>query len=88
MYSKEKELEAIELKDVLKTAGYEINCSGRSKQIERTEIVGYNSSISKKIIKTLKEKVPALSHYEFVHQPVRHFCSSSDIVITIKEDKK
>lgn len=87
MYSKEKELEAIELKEALKVAGYDINCSGRSKQIEKTEIIGYNSSITKKNIKTLKEKVPALSHYGFAHQPVRHFCSSSDIVITIKEDK-
>lgn len=86
MYSRSKEIEAAAIKDELKTLGYDVNCTGRSNQISESQIIGYNSQISSDIIKTMKNEVPDIAEFDFVHLPVRNFCTSSDMVITIKED--
>ncbi len=86
MYSKSKEVEAYELKEQLKNLGYDVNCIGKSKQITESEIIGYNTQVSADIVRTIKRKIPDISRYHFVHSPVRSFCTTSDIVITINDD--
>ncbi len=87
MYSKSKEVEAYELKEQLKNLGYDVNCIGKSTQITESEIIGYNTQVSADIVRTLKRNVPDISRYHFVHYPVRSFCTTSDVVITINEDE-
>lgn len=86
VFSKKDEPEALEIREKLKEAGYKVNCTNRQRNIENAEIVGYNTSVSKNIINDIRNKIPEVSHHGFVHQPVRTFCNSSDIVITIKHE--
>ncbi len=86
MYARGKEIEAYGIKEQLKTLGYDVNCIGRSSLIEKSEIVGYNTQVSNDIIKAIRDKIPEISGFHYVHNPVRNFCNTSDIVITIKEE--
>ena len=87
MFDKSKELEALSIKEQLKTSGYEVNCTGRSTQIYHDEIIGYNTQIPHEIVRGMQRKIPELSKLKYVHQPVRNFCNTSDIVITLKNDE-
>ncbi len=86
MYSRMKEIEAMAIREQLKNLGYDVNCTGRSSMIEESQIIGYNTQISKDMIKTMQKKVPEISGFTYVHNPVRSYCNNSDIVITIKND--
>lgn len=86
MYSRLKEIEAMAIREQLKSAGYDVNCTGRSSMIEESQIIGYNTQISKDMIKAMQRKVPEISEFNYVHSPVRSYCNNSDIVITIKND--
>ncbi len=88
MYARSKEIEAITLKEQIKSLGYDVNCIGRSTSIVNSEIVGYNGQVSGEVVKSLKKKVPEISKYRFVHSPVRSYCNTSDLVKTIKKDEK
>ena len=87
LYSRSKEIDAFSLRDILKTAGYEVNCMGRSSQITKGTIIGYNTAVRDDLIKEMKKKIPEISKYEYIHQPIRNYCDASDIVITIKDDE-
>ncbi|MCD7739825.1 MAG: LCP family protein [Candidatus Gastranaerophilales bacterium] len=88
MYSRSKEIEAAALKEELKTLGYEVNCTGRSSLITESQIIGYNTQISNDMIKHIKKNIPEISKFQYIHNPVRNYCNTSDIVITLKEDDK
>ncbi len=83
MYSKSREIEATALREELKAAGYDVNCTGRSSKITDSQIIGYNSQVSLDTIKTIKSKIPDISDFAYIHSPVRNFCDTSDIVITL-----
>ena len=87
MFPESKEIEAQKIKEQFKNLGYEVNCIGRSTQIKESEIIGYNTQISNDMIKSMREKIPEIAKFHFVHLPVRNFCTTSDIVVTIKSDE-
>lgn len=86
MYTRERELEALSVKEQLKTLGYDVNCTGRSTQIYESQIVGYNSLVSNDMIKSMQKKIPELGKLHYVHNPVRSFCNTSDLVITLSNE--
>ena len=86
MYSRMKEIEAMAIREQLKSFGYDVNCTGKSSMIEESQIIGYNTQVSKDMIRTMQKKVPEISEFNYVHSPVRSYCNNSDIVITIKND--
>ena len=86
MYSKPKEIEAMSIRDELKAAGYEVNCNGHSEKISDTKIIGYNSQLSIDTIRQMQEKVPQIANFTYTHSPVRNFCESSDVVITLNNN--
>ena len=88
MFPRIKEIDAFELRDQFKNLGFEVNCMGRSEQISNSEIIGYNSQITPEIIKDIKKKIPDISDLKFSHSPVRSYCTTSDIVVTIKDSNK
>lgn len=88
MYSRFKEIDAFAIREQLKNAGYEVNCTGKSSKIEQSQIIGYNTQISNDIIKYMQKKVPEISGYHYVHNPVRSYCNESDIVITISGEEE
>ena len=87
MYSRSKEFEAMNIREQLKTLGYEVNCTGRSNQITESQILGYNTSVSNDMIKAMQKKIPEISKLHYMHSPVRHHCNTSDVVITLKDDE-
>ena len=86
MYSRMKEIEAMAIREQLKSLGYDVNCTGKSSMIEESQIIGYNTQVSKDMIRAMQKKVPEISEFNYVHSPVRSYCNNSDIVITIKND--
>lgn len=86
MYSRMKEIEAMAIREQLKSFGYDVNCTGKSSMIEESQIIGYNTQVSKDMIRAMQKKVPEISEFNYVHSPVRSYCNNSDIVITIKND--
>ena len=63
-----------------------VNCTGKSSMIDESQIIGYNTQVSKDMIRAMQKKVPEISEFKFVHSPVRSYCNNSDIVITIKNN--
>ncbi len=88
MYPRSKEIEAMTIREELKTLGYEVDCSGRSSQITESQIIGYNTEVSNDMIKKMKKNIPEISHFQYIHSPVRHHCNTSDVVITLKNDEE
>lgn len=88
MYSRSKEIEALNIKEQLKTLGYDVDCTGRSSNITESQIIGYNTQLSSDDIKYMQKNIQDISHFKFVHNPVRNYCNNSDIVITLKEDEE
>ena len=86
MYPRAKEIDAMSIREQLKAQGYEVNCTGRSSQIVESQIVGYNTQVSNDMIKEMQKKIPEISKFHYVHNPVRGFCNTSDIVITLAND--
>ena len=86
MYPRAKEIDAMAIREQLKAQGYEVNCTGRSSQIFESQIVGYNTQVSNDMIKEMQKKIPEISKFHYVHNPVRGFCNTSDIVITLAND--
>lgn len=87
IFPRQKEIEALALREQLRTLGYDVNCTGRSNQIEESRIIGYNTQITSDMVKSIQKKVPELSHFNYHHNPVRNYCGSSDLVITIKNEE-
>ncbi len=86
MFDKSKEIDALNIREELKTLGFNVNCTGRSNQIRDDEIIGYNTQIPNDMIRFIQNNVPAVSHLKYVHNPVRNYCNTSDLVITLKSD--
>ena len=86
LYTRERELEALSVKEQLKMLGYDVNCTGRSTQIHDSQIVGYNSLVSNDMIKSMQKRVPEIEKLHYVHNPVRSFCNTSDLVITLADE--
>ncbi|MBQ9246078.1 LCP family protein [bacterium] len=88
MYNRSKEFDAMNIREQLKTLGYEVNCTGRSTQITESQILGYNTSVTNEMIKSMQKKIPEISKFHYSHSPVRHHCNTSDVVITLKDDEE
>lgn len=86
MYARSKEIEAMALKEHLKNLGYDVNCIGRSTSIKDYQIIGHNTQITSDTIKMLRKNVEQISKFEYVHSPVRNYCTTSDLLITLKRD--
>ena len=87
MYSKLREVDALNIKEDLKSLGYGVNCIGRSTHIENSEIVGYNTDISSEMIKSIQKNIEMIEKLHYVHNPVRNFCTESDFVITLTDEE-
>lgn len=85
MYTRARELEALSVKEQLKMLGFDVNCTGRSTQIHESQIVGYNSMVSNDMIKLMQKRIPEIEKLHYVHNPVRSFCNTSDLVITLTD---
>lgn len=85
IFSNTKETEAYQIREQLKNEGYTVDCTGKSSQISESAIIGFNTQVSKDIIKSMQKKVPEIEDLKYIHNSVRNFCSNSDVVITLTE---
>lgn len=80
MYSPEKEQQAKELRGQLKDLGFEVSCYGQG-HLPHSQFVANSSSVSNDFFNWLKRKTPIIKDNQFVYDPNRYYCSSSDFVI-------
>lgn len=84
MYSPNKEQEAMELKTDLQELGFEVKCIGRGK-LPHSQFIANSSNVSNEFFNWLKKKVPEIKENQFVYDPNKSYCSSSDFVVIMSE---
>ncbi len=82
MYSRDKEEEAMKIKEELKENGYEVNCIGIA-NLPHSQVIGHNEAVTSEFINWLKKKVPELRHTQFVYDPIKTYCVKSDFTIIV-----
>jgi len=80
MYSPEKEHDAMELKSHLQELGFEVNCVNRG-HLPHSQFIANSDSVSNEFFNRLKRKVPEIKHNQFVYDPNKFYCASSDFVV-------
>lgn len=81
-YSEEYSDAAEELKNNLENAGFNVNCFGQSK-LPHSQFIAHDSSVSNHLFNKLKDSAPILNKIQFVYNPDKVFCTSSDITIYV-----
>lgn len=82
MYSRDKEEEAMNIKEELKENGYEVNCIGIA-NLPHSQVIGHNEAVTSEFVNWLKKKVPELRHTQFVYDPIKTYCVKSDFTIIV-----
>jgi len=82
MYSPEKQTEAMNLKSQFENLGYEVNCVSRG-HLPHSQFVANSNSVSTDFFNELKKKTPGLKTNQFVYDPNKYYCSSSDFVVIV-----
>ncbi len=81
-YSKSKEDTANNLKSKIEELGYNVNCFGPSK-LPHSQFIAHDISVSNNFLNWLKRKAPELDNIQFVYNPDKSYCMSSDITILL-----
>lgn len=84
LYIPSKEETAMQIKQELTEAGYEVNCIGRA-ALPHNQIIGHNKTISPEFIKWLKKRITDLKTSQFVYDPVKMYCVDSDFTIIVSD---
>lgn len=82
MYSPENESEAMDLKSDLQEMGYEVTCVGRG-HLPHSQFIANSNAVSNEFYNNLKRRLPELRGKQFVYDPNKFFCSSSDFVVIV-----
>ena len=81
-YTAATENEAKNLKSVIEELGYSVNCYGYSK-LPHSQFIAHDVSVSNDFLNWLKRKAPELKNIQFVYNPDKSYCTSSDITILL-----
>ena len=84
MYIPSQEETAMQIKQELTEAGYEVNCVGRA-ALPHNQIIGHNKTISPEFVKWLKKRITNLKTSQFVYDPVKMYCVGSDFTIIVSD---
>lgn len=84
-YSVSKEESANKLKSVIEELGYNVNCFGPSK-LPHSQFIAHDVSVSNDFLNWLKRKSPELNKIQFVYNPDKSYCTSSDITVLLAGD--
>ena len=82
-YSNGNEEAAKDLSEKIKSVGYNVNCFGPS-VIPHSQFIAHDSSVSNDIFNNIKKEAPELSKMQFVYNPNKNYCTSSDITILLE----
>ncbi len=81
-YSNSVEKSANNLKLEIEELGYNVNCFGPSK-LPHSQFIAHDISVSNDFLNWLKRKAPELNKIQFVYNPDKAYCMSSDITILL-----
>ncbi len=81
-YETATEETAKNLKSVIETLGYNVNCYGPS-VLNHSQFIAHDVSVSNDFLNWVKRKAPELNKIQFVYNPDKDYCSSSDITILL-----
>ena len=81
-YSTAAETQANSLKTELEEFGYNVNCFGPS-AVPHSQFIAHDVTVSNDFLNMLKRKAPELNKIQFVYNPDKFYCTSSDITILI-----
>ena len=81
-YTTTEENSANNLKTTIEELGYNVNCFGPSK-LPHSQFIAHDVSVSNDFLNWLKRKAPELNKIQFVYNPDKAYCMSSDITILL-----
>ncbi|MBR2526793.1 LCP family protein [bacterium] len=81
-YTVTNEEAANNLKAAVEELGYNVNCYGPSK-LPHSQFIAHDASVSNDFLNWLKRKSPELKNMQFVYNPDKTYCTSSDITILL-----
>ncbi|MBR1942357.1 LCP family protein [bacterium] len=81
-YSAHASSEAEKLKSEIEELGYSVNCFGPS-TLPHSQFIAHDVSVSNDFLNWLKRKAPELNKIQFVYNPDKTYCMSSDITILL-----
>ena len=81
-YSTSSESEAQNLKSEIESLGYNVNCFGPS-SVPHSQFIAHDVTVSNEFLNWLQKKAPELNKIQFVYNPDKVYCTSSDITILI-----
>lgn len=73
---------ASNLKSEIEELGYNVNCYGKS-SLPHSQFIAHEASVSGDFFNWLKRKAPELNRMQFVYNPDKAYCPSSDITILL-----
>ena len=82
-YSSGNEQLASNLKTKIKELGYNVNCYGPS-VLPHSQFIAHETYVSNDFFNSLKKEVPELNKFQFVYNPDKVYCTSSDITILLE----
>ena len=81
-YTLHSEEAASNLKSEIEELGYNVNCYGKS-SLPHSQFIAHEASVSGDFFNWLKRKAPELNRMQFVYNPDKAYCPSSDITILL-----
>lgn len=81
-YSDASVEQAEELKSIIEELGYNVNCFGPS-SVPHSQFIAHDVSVSTDFFNLLKRKATMLKSFQFVYNPDRAYCTSSDLTILL-----
>ncbi len=70
------------LKAEFEAAGIKVACSGHLAKTH-TQFIAHSKNITNEYYNWLKKKVPSISGYQFVYEPVNYYCGEADFTVVI-----
>ena len=84
MYSYDKEEEALQIKEQLKSSGYAVNCIGRA-QFDRTRIIK-GANLASDELRSVVKRIPELTSLPIDSDSSQNYCVNSDFTVIIAND--
>lgn len=79
-YTSASESQAMNLKSEIEKLGYSVNCFGTA-SVPHSQFIAHDVTVSNDFLNWLKRKAPELNKIQFVYNPDKFYCTSSDITI-------
>lgn len=84
LYNSDNTENALDLKEKLTDAGFDVNCE-RRRHLPHPQIFGHSPIVTKSFVNKMKKDFDEISELQFVYDPVRLYCTDSDFTIVLSK---